>query len=571
MNLIRITDRLTCYRNHTVFGAFQRKRCYSRWASLALLLAFSNTVFGNQTSFLASNVSQQNTLKSQILANIDSSGNLDTRPGVYAFPGAVGYGKYSTGGRGGRVFCVNTLEDINENGDGFISYREAVSGINEADTSPRIVTFCVSGEIFTGTRKGVRIERGKLTVACQSAPSPGVVISGYRPITINSDVQDIVWRHCDVKLRDTLDPASNMANRGVAIGGRADGAPSRLMFDHMSVMWSTDDSFSIYVNRSTERKVPGSITLMHSIVGEGDTTCKRKDDECGNASSAKKKTGDYRYPNHSTGPQASSLNGKQIEGVSYIANVFANTVARNPQIRGAIGEVANNFVFNMYGDGTRASASAGAGTENDLYIENNIYKAGPDTGKHEQHLIYKDGNYVVRGNTLIRKNGSVVENYKGNSIRNLNYHRKYLHGDNKLNLACVGASRPYRDNTDTRIIMESNGTGPAPVLATAEIGIGPRVPPVVGPCKEGEKCFYEGTVNDQGQRDYSDYEQPRKHDAHYDVDRDGIADEWERRLIDSDPNDSLKSLRDINYRTDADKDGYLDVEEWLNTLARCET
>ena len=508
-------------------------------------------------------------MKSQLLLNLDSHGKEDTRPGVYAFPGASGHGKHAAGGRGGRVFCINTLEDINIKGDGLISYREAISGINEADTLSRIVTFCVSGEINTGIRNPVRIERGNLTVACQSAPSPGVVITGYRPISVNTGVQDIVWRHCDVKLRDTLDPSRNMTNRGVAIGGRSDGAPNRLMFDHMSIMWSTDDSFSIHVNRSTERKVPRNITLMHSIVGEGDTTCRRQDGECGNAASKRKQTGDYRYPNHSTGPQVSSLNGTQIGGISYIANVFANTVSRNPQIRGAYGEVVNNFVFNMYGDGTRASASAGRRTLNDIYIENNIYKQGPDTGLHKDHLIYKDGNYVVHGNTVIRRNGTVFRNYKSNAIKRLVHPREYLGGNNKLDLSCVGASRPFRDSADRRIIKESGGLGTNKVSTSAEIGIGPRVEPIIGPCKEGEKCFYEGTVDDQGQRDYSDYATVRKHDSDYDTDQDGIADEWELKLIDSDKTDALESLADIDHSTDADNDGYLDVEEWLNSLARC--
>ena len=79
------------------------------------------------------------TLK-ELFANIDASGNLDERS-ARAFPGATGFGQHSTGGRGGRVFCVNTLEDVNEDGDGLISYREAVEGLNEAAQTPRVVTF----------------------------------------------------------------------------------------------------------------------------------------------------------------------------------------------------------------------------------------------------------------------------------------------------------------------------------------------------------------------------------------------------------------------------------------------
>ena len=33
---------------------------------------------------------------------------------IPAFPGAEGFGRYTTGGRGGKVYVVNTLEDNNE-------------------------------------------------------------------------------------------------------------------------------------------------------------------------------------------------------------------------------------------------------------------------------------------------------------------------------------------------------------------------------------------------------------------------------------------------------------------------
>ena len=142
---------------------------------------------------------------------------------LIAFPGAEGFGRNTTGGRGGKVYHVTTLEDGMQAG----TLRYAL-----AQTGTRTVVFDVAGTIFLN--RPLRITNGDLTIAGQTAPGQGICIA-RRPVTINAN--NVIVRY--VRFR--------VGNEG---GGEPDGLGStdckNVIVDHCSISWSVDECCSVY-------------------------------------------------------------------------------------------------------------------------------------------------------------------------------------------------------------------------------------------------------------------------------------------------------------------------------------
>ena len=91
-------------------------------------------------------------------------------------PGASGFGMETPAGRGGTVYRVTNLD---ESGDG--SLKACVNEIG-----PRVCVFEVSGVIRLTT--ALAIHNPNLTIAGQTAPSPGIMIHGGPVGVAASDV-----------------------------------------------------------------------------------------------------------------------------------------------------------------------------------------------------------------------------------------------------------------------------------------------------------------------------------------------------------------------------------------------
>src|SRR5688572_14144061 len=275
-----------------------------------------------------------------------ATSTADDNAATIAFPGAEGFGKYTTGGRGGKVFIVTNL---NDNGPG--SLREAVVAKGK-----RIIVFTVSGTIHLEKKLFIKAD---VTIAGQTAPGDGICLADY-PISLSGD--NIIIRYLRFRMGDRY-----QSQQGKVDGSGGDDAFSssrrkHIIIDHCSMSWSTDEVCSVYGGDST--------TLQWNIISEPLNY------------SYHFETGDTDWEHHGYGG---------IWGGSHLSahhNLFAHCISRNPRFNGArLGaedefvDYRNNVIYNWEHNNVY-------GGEGGRYnVVNNYYKYGPATNKNVRYRI----------------------------------------------------------------------------------------------------------------------------------------------------------------------------------------
>lgn len=267
-----------------------------------------------------------------------------------AFPGAEGFGKYTTGGRGGKVMIVTNLDD---SGPG--SLREAVEAKGK-----RIVVFAVSGTIHLETKLFIK---GDVTVAGQTAPGDGICLAD-QPVSLNGD--NIIVRYLRFRMGDKYQKGGMVDGNGSddAFGGAR---RKQVIIDHCSMSWSTDEVFSVYAGDST--------TLQWNIIAEPLNY------------SYHFEKGDKDYERHGYG---GIWGGRHL---SAHHNLFAHCNNRNPRFDGIRNSPEENVDYrnNVIYDWGINNVYAGEGGRYNLV--GNYYKYGPSTSKSSQFRIVTPGKW----------------------------------------------------------------------------------------------------------------------------------------------------------------------------------
>lgn len=482
------------------------------------------------TTYVLDNLSNLNTYYWRIdeedaQGEIYKSEEWAFRPRHLAFPGAEGYGRYATGGRGGYVYHVTSLEDTKD--PGTLRY-----GIECLD-GPRTIVFDVGGVIELNSRLVSSDEF--VTIAGQTAPGVGIMLRN-KPFGMGSEG---ITRFMRLRLGGADDWDGVSPNENTADGMGMTGNNFSIM-DHCSMGWSIDEAFS---SRNAK-----NMTLQRTLISEA-------------LNFAGHATQYDRHGYHVAHGYAATIGG---QAGSYHHNLLAHCAGRNWSMGGGVDgggyltgqlDMFNNVCYNWH---TRTTD----GGSHESQFVNNYYKMGPDT--QLKKLFSQDHEGVGIGTQKAYVNGNIRDNKDG-SLSADKYGDTYVFTGSvdyetfvdqpffpsyatietakeayKSVLSDVGCNQPMLDNHDLRMINETL------TRTTSTKGSHTGLRGLID--KESDAEGFDGLNIIEVIRE-----------ADFDTDQDGMPNWWE----------NLNGLN-INDAADGngddDKDGYTNLEEYLNWM-----
>jgi len=251
---------------------------------------------------------------------------------IPVIPGSSGFGMDTPAGRGGTVYKVTNL---NANGSG--SLRECIDA-----SGPRICVFEVSGTIKLTS--SLKIKNPFITIAGQTAPSPGITVRGA---DIRTRTNDILIQHIRIRTGDSSIGPSPGNRDGICLNE----VSNNIVIDHVSVSWAIDE------NVCAGGGVVNDVTFSNMIISEG------------------LKDSIHPKGKHSMGMLINGDELDRVERIAILRNLFAHNMDRNPLVQfDTTTYIANNLIYNRAHGGTKFGHGAMKAS-----VINNVYISGINT------------------------------------------------------------------------------------------------------------------------------------------------------------------------------------------------
>lgn len=261
-----------------------------------------------------------------------------------AFPGAEGFGRHATGGRGGNPIKVTNLND-----DGPGSLRDALRA-----EGPRTIIFETDGII--DLERAIVLKNGRVTIAGQSAPGSGITLRGHG-LVVKAD--DVIIRY----IRSRPGSEKNVETDAISIN-----AGKNIIIDHCSTSWATDETLTVSPSDKTGTRTIDNVTVQWSMITES-------------LNDSVHSKGKHGY--------GSLVRGSNGARYSFHHNLWAHHKARMPRPgnyvsadkdpTGPLFDFRNNVFYNW--GGAASGYNADTDSVSRYNFINNYYLRGPDSSK----------------------------------------------------------------------------------------------------------------------------------------------------------------------------------------------
>jgi len=453
-------------------------------------------------------------------------------PSMLAFPTAEGAARHLTGGRGGDVYHVTSLD-----WDGPGTLKWGLGSVYE--NHPRTIVFDVSGYIGCsnptpgtggigcgGADGDMTINANNITIAGQTAPGKGITIRDHTTEITGSS--NVIMRYLRFRLGDE--------NKGTSTGADVitpednDG----IMLDHLSVSWGIDGEM--------DSRRCGKFTTQWCIFAE---------------------------PLHDTihyelAPHGYLMSWRNLTDECTIHhNFFSSGVARHPTLGanelvdyGHLSDFRNNVNYNFGG-----TTKLGSTMHNFI---NNYYKYGPlsfdesNTLAVQNNIPYPWG--YLSGNvwtSIDSRDAAECAAWTADNYEACSYN--YAEGADRSDFEAFSefsGNAPVTESAAAAYQSVMAGSGCSLVRDTVD----ERILNYAATSTAYMGGYEPGAVDSQSDVGGWDPYTGQSRPAGFDTDQDGMPDAWETALgLDpSDPDDR---------NDDEDGDGYTNLEEYLNELA----